>query len=203
MKKNLYFLCLVSLFINQAWSQKTTEKIVQSAQLSLLNTLNIIPQGQEQKYGFNQRADFNIAVVGKPIQVVTLSSAFFENPNNKEIIFLNEWRVPIMVNQKTCTLFTVQKNNADFEVVDMGGSILGQELENKISENDSALLLRIFPLQIDFMVKTQSDNHLEEAVYFPMESAKRIISAEKYQISYNQNDFFQLIRTIYSEQQKN
>lgn len=203
MNKIFTFICLFSLLINQAWSQNTTEKIVQSAQFSLLNTLNMIPKGQEQKYGFNQREDFNIAVVGKPIQLITLSRNFFENQNNNEVIFLNQWRVPILVNQKTCTLFTVQKNDSDFQVVDMGGSMLGLELQKNIIENDSAFLMRIFTLQIDFIVKTPSDNNLEAAKYFPMESAKRAIPVEKYQTSYNQNDFFRLLRTIYSEQQKN
>lgn len=114
--------------------------------------LNLIPQGQEQEYGFVNRADFSNVEIG---EVYTMY--FAERKDGVvNLVKSNTFRVPVKVNGKSVALLTVKYNeNGTAEIVDFGAAKLAQKLDafesNYKSSNDRVLLRNTFVKQ-DFIV---------------------------------------------------
>jgi hypothetical protein len=201
MKKH-YFLLLVFCAMGlQLSAQDARTLVTQAANQQLQVSLARIPSGQEKNYGFENRSDFSRAVVGQPIRVTTIPADFFEN-GQQAIVPLNEWRVPVVVDGQTRILFTVYDNGTKYEVADIGGALLGRELQQKTTGADAAYIFRIYPLYVDFLVKVPANGNFENARYVAMESAVHAIDPAKLKADYSQAETFELLRELNANKNK-
>ena len=125
LNKKIIFLILVFFFSIQLIAQNNNLLVKEEASIKALSFLNLIPEGKEKDYGFNNRSDFSKIKIEEPYQTY-----YVANKNNK-LMFIegNEWRVPLSVDGHYVALLTVQFNLGKVEVVDFGGKILAQKLQ--------------------------------------------------------------------------
>jgi hypothetical protein len=106
---------------------------------------------------------------------------------NDALVELNEWRVPIVLDGRNKLFFTIQKNSVDYEIVDIGGVELAQEIQKiKIDNVPVKYLIRLHRLHIDFVSKGFSSN-LDEEVIVPLQSARIFLSSN---IVFSEKRFF-------------
>ena len=124
-KSTLLFLSLFLSVVLQA-QPNLREQVKEAAVQGVSSFLNLIPQGQEQDYGFNSRADFDKVIIGEPYQT------YFVVKQANELLFAdgNQWRVPLVVNGEFVALATVQLQDAKGQVVDFGATRLAKELQS-------------------------------------------------------------------------
>ena len=92
---------------------------------------------------------------------------------------LNEWRVPVILNRNYKLFFTVQKNNNIYEIVDLGGADLAQEIQTiKINNKPIKYLIRLFKLNIDFVSQEYAANPEKELKTVPLKSAKKYLNTK-------------------------
>ena len=166
MNRFLYFVILLAFQINAQESDEIIKNMVKN-QIGI--NLSKIPVNKENSFGFNSRNDFKNCNVGEPIRVITLS--------NNILVELNEWRVPIVLDGRNKLFFTVQKNNSDFEVVDIGGADLAKEIQEiKTNTMPVKYLIRLFNLHIDFVSHKLLSN-IDEEMIIPLQSAKKFLDS--------------------------
>jgi len=185
--------------------------VMQTAQNDLQKMLNQIPPGQLENFGFNDRAEFAIATVGKPYRMLTFSMGFYKGDMdwhaNDFIEAQQKWRVPVIVNGQQRMLLTVDARNGACETVDMGAVGLAAELQQKsknASANSQYCLLRIYPLEADFFVDVNG-NAFENARFTPLYSATMSMPAlaESGTTSLGLNDVMPLIKDALKNHLKN
>lgn len=156
MKKLLPLICATFIFAIQSNFTVAQEniklKVEKEAQEKLTQFLNLIPQGQEQEYGFVNRSDFSKVEIGEPYTM------YFTERKEGIINLLksNTYRVPVKVNGRSVALLTVKYNeNGTAEIVDFGATKLAQKLDafesNYKSANERILLRNTF-VKRDFIV---------------------------------------------------
>jgi|WetSurSiteA1Bulk_404760.scaffolds.fasta_scaffold72354_1 hypothetical protein len=185
------------------------DKVIKTAKDNISGFLSKIPVGQENNYGFANREEFRICVVGKPYRVVTFTNDFYtdEKLSNKNYILIqNEWRVPITVNGENRLLFTVIQQDTIMQVVDIGGAALAKELEQNNADLTSkdSYLLRVYPLTLDFLVKVPQGSSFTDATFIPMKSARMILNSfdNKGLTNYALKDILQIIKQQINQQFK-
>lgn len=163
MNKKLHFL-LMLFFLSvtlTAQSNDVNLLIKKEASAKALSFLNLIPVGSEKAYGFTNRSDFSKIRIEEPYKVYYIS----QKDNKLWFIPGNEWRVPISVDGKYSTLLTVQMNNGNPEVVDMGGSGLSGKIEEfrklNLSETNQNIIIRNTFLKRDYIAPTFSALYFE------------------------------------------
>jgi hypothetical protein len=171
MMKHLFlFLVLVGNLVNAQTINDAISKDIKSK--TALN-LSKIPVGSEKLYGFDSRADFDNCTLGNPIRMVTLTN---ENTLSEQ----DQWRVPVKLNGMNKTLFTVQKINGTYEIVDIGGRILSNELQEIENKGISVTyFLRLYSQKIDFVFDSASLNDLSQVTFLPLESAQLFLNARQ------------------------
>jgi hypothetical protein len=173
------FLFCVVLTAFQMSGQNSNEIIQNIVKNQIEINLSKIPEGKENLFGFNSRNDFKNCKAGDPIRVVTLV--------DDALVELNEWRVPIVLDGRNKLFFTIQKNSVDYEIVDIGGVELAQEIQKiKIDNVPVKYLIRLHRLHIDFVSKGFSSN-LDEEVIVPLQSARIFLSSN---IVFSEKRFF-------------
>ena len=171
MKKLYYLIILFGTFMN---AQNSNDSIVNMVKSQIQINLSKIPEGSEKLYGFDYRRDFRNCAVGKPIRVLTI------NQNNK-VEELNQWRIPIVLSGNNKTLFTVQKINNNYEIVDIGGAELAKEIQAvEANSNSIKYLIRLYGLHIDFVSDTSVINTYNELKITPLTSAKDFLNSRNY-----------------------
>lgn len=123
--KRTFFLLLAILFSIRLVAQDVSALVKKEASLKAMSYLNLIPEGREKSYGFESRSDFSKIKIEEPYQTYYL----FNKDGKLEVRNGNEWRVPISVDGKYVSLLTVQMNKGKAEVVDFGGNVLAQKLQ--------------------------------------------------------------------------
>jgi hypothetical protein len=125
MNKKYYSLFIVFLIAGRLFAQTNDSLIKAEASLKVLSFLNLIPEGRELDYGFTNGRDFSKAKIEEPYQT------YFVSYTNGTLGFVssNEWRVPVSIDGQYITLLTVQMHNGQAEVVDLGGNILAQKIQ--------------------------------------------------------------------------
>lgn len=161
MKKILTLSCLtiaLAILSNSITAQVNIKSQVKAEAKENVNSfLNLIPQGQEQEYGFNSREDFKKVTIGESYQV------YFVERKNGEVNLLatNTFRVPVLVNGKSVALLTVKRNkNGETKIVDFGATKLAKELEafeNSFQSKNERVLVRNTFLKQDFIVPQLSN----------------------------------------------
>lgn len=127
MNKKVCFLILVFFISVRLIAQDNSIKslVKEEASLKAIFFLNLIPEGREKEYGFDSRSDFARIKIEEPYQTYYVA-------NEKLILTFvsgNEWRVPLSVDGNYVALLTVQINQGKAEVVDFGGNILAQKIQ--------------------------------------------------------------------------
>ena len=120
------------------------------AKTDAIKFFNLIPQGQENDYGFKSREDFSKIEIGEPYQV------YFVVKRDNKVNFQssNNWRVPVLVNGKSIALLTVATTDEGAQIVDFGAKGLAkklQEFEKNYNSANERVLLRNTYLSTDFI----------------------------------------------------
>lgn len=155
-QKRLIF--LLSLLIGMSLSAQRQDQIraksvhlVKEAALANASAfLQLIPEGQEKEYGFENRSDFSKVKVEVPFETYYMQY----KENKLGFVSGNEWRVPLSVDGKYVALLTVVFNQGKAEVVDFGASVLAQKLqesEQKAITGSERVLIRSTYLSQDFV----------------------------------------------------
>jgi hypothetical protein len=158
-------------------------QVKKAADKGLQPMLALIPQGQETNYGFHSRDDFQKAGTGEIYRTISFTNEFYQDKeisSSKNYIRVqNEWRVPVVVDGNNKTLLTVFGKDTALSVVDLGGSMLAEELQTRTAgfESKEKFILRVYPLGMDFLVFADNGTDLSGAHYFAMNSAKTGIPA--------------------------
>jgi hypothetical protein len=158
MNKKTFYLLLV-IFISFrliAQNHNSNALVKEQANLKALSFLNLIPEGKENNYGFNSRSDFSKIKTEEPYQTYYVA----EKNNELTLFSANEWRVPLTVDGNYVALLTVQLNNGNAEVVDIGANLLAQkiqELENLFpNKENQRIIIRNTFLKRDYIATNLS-----------------------------------------------
>lgn len=161
--------------------------IISAANSRKLEFLNKIPNGSESRFNFKNRKDFQETNVGSPYYVYTLNpdciSQDCMNNLNNSLVMTNEYRVPLIFDNKYTDLITVSKTGTIYSAVDFGAGNLAQELQKledkfAISPNKVKVIISVFNLGADFWVLNPSEPFQNWKVY-PLISADRIIKDKR------------------------
>ncbi len=155
------------------------EQVIKAAKDKLNSFLQLIPYGNENLYGFESRADFLKAEPGTPFRIYTLSPEFINHPKSEfknYLIPLNQWRVPVLINNRMVIFLTVEKNNEIYKCVDIGGAKLANELNDyeKYFNNSSQfrIIFRLYRIESDFLAITEKNKDVSAGEFYPLASAK-------------------------------
>jgi hypothetical protein len=185
------------------------DEIIKAARDNLDRFLSMIPLGYENLYGFTSRLDFLKADAGTPYTVYSLSTEFLKNETSdlKNYLYqVDEWRVPVLVDDKMCCLLTIVKKGNRYECVDLGGAALANELNGYekyfSTEIQKKSILRLYQINCDFLVIMEKNSSISNGNYYALSSS--VTSLDKYQIRrervYNINELSPVIKMKYSEQ---
>jgi len=149
------------------------------AREELLQFLNKVPVGQEMLYGFENRDQFKSVTIGKPLQILSLStetySIDYANTSMK-IVPHDEWFVPLIVQNTMKAIMTVTKHEGRLQAVDFGAKDLADELnsfkEITTKNNSIISILRVYRLQCDFLVISNGSVSGDQKLIIPMKSAQ-------------------------------
>ncbi|RNA61169.1 hypothetical protein D1631_04075 [Chryseobacterium nematophagum] len=165
MKKKIYLLAFL-MSLSYVAAQQKDDLILKAANSELLIYLNGIPIGEENDFGFERRDEFGKIKFGSPIEIVVM--------DNKGIIHnINQFRVPIQVNQKNVGLLTVTKNEeGQYNATAYGASALSKKIESveEKMNKKATTLLRLNKAQSDF-ISFDSDPESDDSkrTFFPLE----------------------------------
>jgi hypothetical protein len=175
------------------------EEIMTDISGQLLPFLNKIPPGQEMPYGFNNREEFAKAHTGDIIYKVFT----FANDNQSgdlNIISTGEYRVPVVVDKTYRALLTVTKIDAKWYIVDFGACVLAKEFDEfektaSPTAESEGVLLRIYEMNCDFICVKKRDSLIDSCRFYPMQSAKNILSEKRKTIEpyYEKSQLIKLI----------
>lgn len=151
-------LLYVSLLIGMSLSAQPQDrlpeesaKLVKEAAMENASTfLQLIPQGQEQEYGFDNRKDFSKIKIEEPFQMYYMGY----KENKLGFVQANEWRVPLSVDGKYIALLTVAFYEGKAQLVDFGANVLAQKLQESIQQSITGkerILIRSTYLSRDFV----------------------------------------------------
>ena len=136
--------------------------------------LSRIPQGQEQRYGFDSRQQFDASEVGSAYRMLTIQP--FTSRQQPVVVELSEWRVPVVVQGTYRSLLTVANTGKGLQVVEVGAAALCTEL-GSLEALASTLpgsvraIVRVYQLQSDFLAVLSAQDAYRAAWYYPMQSA--------------------------------
>lgn len=132
--------------------------VTSAAERDYKTFLHRIPQGDEAAYGFKNRSEFEHVRIGTPLRVHTIDvDRSGPSPTVSEHIRpLNEWRVPLIVEDTPRALLTVAESAAGINAVDFGASGLAAALHSlqatvPAETGSTSYLLRLFDLRQDFL----------------------------------------------------
>lgn len=151
----LSFILLMAVGLN-AQNSNAVSLVKEAANQKALSFLNLIPEGSEKEYGFNNRSDFSRAKIGEPYQ--TYYVAYQEN----KLVLTpgNEWRVPIAIDGYNVALLTVQIISEKAEVVNFGANVLAKKIQEfeqlHANESSDRILIRNTFLRSDYIATNLS-----------------------------------------------
>lgn len=157
-----------------------------AAAIGLKAFLNSIPDGREQDFGFANRAEFGLAYLGTPYELMTIHPRDLSagSGRNKDVVFsLGQFRFPVLCNGKARALLTVAKVGAEWKAVEIGAAGLAASFD-RLEQNvpppgapPRKLLLRFYQLKIDFAGYSREGGNPEDGVFVPLPSALTAIGA--------------------------
>jgi hypothetical protein len=155
--------------------------------------LEKIPVNYELLYGFRNRDEFQEAYAGIPFNYFSYNDSVME----KSLAAV----IPVLVGNEYRALVSLDYVRDTLHIVDFGAKGLAKEIQEVISNNNSMSfigLLRIYRVNIDFAILTQS----REYMFFPLTSAKSYLRSKGIPVTYeyyNQNQVLTLLSKINNE----
>lgn len=124
-----------------------------AVQPQLAAYLDAIPDGQEETFGFHSRDEFDQCTLGKPF-------AMFELQRGPKAVFLNYWRIPVLVDGAYRALADVQLRERKYVLTAIGAAQFAPQLEAQATtmgivepkSTATAAILRTFAPFDDFIV---------------------------------------------------
>lgn len=120
--------------------------------------LALVPEGDEEEYGFGSPDELKGAALGVPFRVVTISPKAIAKGGEVAFAVVDEWRFPILVRGEAKTLLSVAHVNGVWRAVSLGGAGLARHLQTaqKLSgaknQAGARFILRIYQLRSDFLL---------------------------------------------------
>ena len=117
--------------------------------------LEKIPEGAASAYGFASSEEMEHASIGRPFRVIL--ARIDRNKDAAETLQpLDEWRVPITVDESARALLTVVRKEGTLRAVDFGAAGLSRALETleqdlELTEDTPRALVRAAALRRDFL----------------------------------------------------
>jgi hypothetical protein len=135
--------------------------------------LGKIPDGYETYYGFKDRAEFSKIKLGVPLKVFTINPDSVDETGGASKKFLkdvNEWRVPVTINNEYRALITVVKSDGKFKAVDFGGVVLAHRIGTITGSFSGYVnnIVRIYSIQSDYILADSAGVKGEEGLYIPV-----------------------------------
>jgi hypothetical protein len=205
----LFWFFIISLsFVNPFATLFAQGTIVQDktirdvAREELLKFLDKIPVGQEMLYGFENREQFKSVTIGKPLQILSLSTETYSiDYANTSIKILphDEWFVPLIVQNTIKAIITVTKHEGRLQAVDFGAKDLADELntfkEITAKNNSIISILRVYRLQCDFLVLPTGSKTVDQNLIIPLKSAQiALFNDTSYKAGFNEREVILLIQ---------
>jgi len=161
------------------YTQDGQQEMILVVSEQLQDWLNKIPTGSESKYGFQNRDEFSSAELGSPFQVFTLSKEFFSEQTRQGKSYLiptGDWRIPVVIGQEYRALVTVSRDNGNWVIVNLGGSVLARELQSfsekpPFNTGEQVNMLRVYQAKSDFLFTGLPESNPEKLEVYPMHSA--------------------------------
>lgn len=184
---------LLVIFLSSCLTYKNDNKkyhaVLVTAQKEILQTLNKIPPGQEELYGFNTKSEIENAAIGTPFDFYTIE--------NEELKRTSSYRVPVLVADEFRALATIEMINDTLHIVDFGATILAKEIQTVCNENSTMNfvgILRIYSIFSDFVIMSKKQQYF----LIPLTSAKiylKTIGISNPENYYSKNQLLNLIKT--------
>ena len=190
-------LLIASLLLNtyqnklSAAQPDNKDTILLAAKKELLETLNKIPIGKENLYGFNNRDEFNNASVGQLFKVYNINSK--GSVESLHLLTYNEYRLPVLVGNEYRALLTIALIDGEWQIVDFGAVNLAKDIGNYVNQihpnkEDEGIFLRIYGINCDFIASKKKDESVDNCKYYPLQSAKNYLNTA----SIDKKDFYDL-----------
>lgn len=166
------------------------------AERHILQALEMIPQGQEYKYGLESRAEFMQCTVGEPLRMSELST-------DGVVQLQNYWRVPVVLDGKYRHFMTVILNDENqLELVGVGGLVLAENIQmERNSGKDIDMIIRVYSHQMDFAGSLKNLDNTDNMILYPLHSAKNFI-VDKNMSLYTEYKLSQVIVILQSTSKK-
>jgi hypothetical protein len=171
-------LLLCILVISQALATGPDEVGVLKVTIDEAETfLGKIPDGYETQYGFKDRSEFSKIEIGVPLKVFTMNPDSIDEKGGASRMYLkdvNEWRVPVTINNEYRALITVVKSGGKFQAVDFGGVVLAKRIGTITGSYSGYVnnIVRIYSIQSDYILADSAGVKGEEGIYIPVNQAQ-------------------------------
>jgi len=143
--KKLFYTLLFVFGGSFLFAQNIKNDLISYVGENYAKILEQIPLGKESLFGFENRDMFNMCEIGNPVRLLRIV-------NGSEIEITNEWRVPLLINNKYITLLRVVEVDQTYEIVDMGGRILAELIGNYSNEDEKiSFMLRDYRKNTDYI----------------------------------------------------
>jgi len=177
---------LLGLVATRSPAATTDDSVATAAESSLDRFLSRIPPGQEEQYGFRNRAELGQASVGSPIRVFgtrpSLGDSFPERKDSSwnRPLPLDVWRVPVQVHREVRALLTIERVGGVLKTVDLGGAGLAREIGQFDSTHAGKRrgLLRLESMRCDMILLDRTGQGFDQAEYHPLRSARPFFEAD-------------------------
>jgi hypothetical protein len=135
--------------------------------------LEKIPDGYETYYGFKDRSEFTKIDIGIPLLVYTLDPDSVDETvdgSKRYLKSMNEWRVPVIVDNEYRTLITVVKSGEKYQAVDFGGAVLAKRIGTIHGSHYGYVnsIVRIYSIQSDYILADSAGVKGEDGTYIPV-----------------------------------
>jgi hypothetical protein len=165
---------LVALLVCQVMSAVPDVASVQNvAKDEAKKFLEKIPDGYEVHYGFKDRSEFPKTEIGIPLQVYTINPDSIDEKDGSSKMYLqdvNEWRVPVIVDNEYRALITVVKSGEKYNAVDFGGAVLAKRIGTISGVHPGCVnkIVRIYSIQSDYILADSAGVKGEDGIYIPV-----------------------------------
>jgi hypothetical protein len=140
---------------------------------NLLDILNDIPMGEEERYGFQSRAELTQATLGIPYQEYDLEK---EQPTGY-------WRIPVTVGGENRAMMRLKNTAEGWRFSGLGGAELARNLgdheTNMISHGNrpsTGRIVRDYSMRCDYVQFDQQQDAKLSGTVYPLWSASRFVS---------------------------
>ncbi len=152
----LLFLCLGTELFGASNPTYLDHKISQTALKESVALLSPLDERSLENLGFSSHIPLSELSAGTPVPVYAIE--------HDSLVFINIWRVPLLVDGAFTALATVIPDGDHYRVVELGASMLARILDQPSSRQASGLL-RVYDLSRDYLMMADKDNQL---MFYPV-----------------------------------